>query len=429
METLLTKAQKKFTTTWDGKGWNNGKPTPYANAVINWPYNTAIDGNFSCKNINLATNTASLTINNGGRVQVYGTEFLQTAGATVTVNDGGELVLFNPAIDATAVKLTINRNIPNVQLSDYWFLGAPISGKTLAKFCPTTDTGRFYQYATTGFATLPPATTNTVAGRGYMIRCPANHAVTPTTWAVTINNTDGVGTLNTGIIKLSLKNALAVFVHLSNPYPARLNFRRFYEKNKQWIKSVLLVYFYTNASGGDSYTRINTICSNKAFFTPYILPFQSFLVELYNVADTNSIVFTPDMMVLDTDFSTPDRFYLTLLKDGINRPFSGVVWDADNFPKNFTNFGIAQGLSFGEGTFPSILKGTLQSGMELPLYIKTGAAGNYSVVLDRTDGLLNDMNIYLVDGGDVMYDLKHAPFVFTTTAANVIINKYKIKII
>lgn len=424
MDTLYTKSLRVRTTAWDGKAWNNGLPDSASDVQLNWPYDTAEVGGFRCRNLTVAQN-GSLTINYGATVWVSGTKVVQESKAPITVNDGGNFALLNPAINTANISITLKRSIPNLQRLDYWFLGSPISGKTLLQFSPKTDTGRFYTYNVTGFAVLDPTKTYTIAGRGYMIRTPADAPATVSNWDVSVNNLDGVGTLNAGVIRLDLNKSPAVYVILSNPYASKLNLRRFFERNKKYLKKNVGVYYYTNGGGGNSYTYINNVCSNKSSFDVNVLPFQGFLIELFSVEDKNKIVFTPDMQLTEGNYTTPDRFYLNLFKEGVNLPYSGCVYDVENFEQQFYTYASSgYYIAFSENAV--ITKGSLISGMELPITIKTGTASNYTIKLDRTDGRFIDMAVYLVTTNGVV-DLKATNYVFAGTASTTY--NFKIRIV
>jgi hypothetical protein len=192
----VTRAIPPTSTTWNGTAWSNGPPTSSVDAIIDGDYSTTINGIFSAKTLTVNT-TRSITINSGNTITVAG-----------AITDNGNLVVQNNAsllqTDVSATNsgsIIVNRNSANIQLYDYTLWSSPVAGQKLKAFSPDTLDARFYTYnsSTNQYnAVSAPATTDFVAGTGYLIRAPntliAGAAAAP--YSGTFTGVPNNGTLN-----------------------------------------------------------------------------------------------------------------------------------------------------------------------------------------------------------------------------------------
>jgi hypothetical protein len=424
MKSLLTNKQVKKTTSWQSTtGWSNGAPDGNTNVVLNAGYNTLTNGSFTCFHLNISSSVA-LVISTGTYIKVLGTAVTQAATATFTINNLGEFILLNKSVDVSSVKVTINRIIPGLQNLDYWMLSSPISGINLIKLSPATSTTRFYIYnePTDDFRPVNPATTLTEAGRGWLIRKPPNSPVTVANWDLSINNLSG-GSLNKGIIQVDVTHQNDGYTIISNPYTAKLSLRKFYEANKTVLSSIFFIWCKTNDSNSPSYFSLNKICSSRSNFDINIPPFQGFLLKALANA---TLVFTPDMQELHTDYTVPARFFVTLKKENVNLPIGSASYTVALFKENFTQFynnsnsSSVIGFYLDSNSYSLKYDTSWSPDKRLLLKVYTYYAANYLISISAFSGLFDDYDILVEDTLlQVTHNLSNSDYLFAATATTV----------
>jgi len=340
------------TTTWNGSSWNNGTPNVNMIARIAGTYTTATHGSISCLDLFLDSGTITISTNTYIRVNRNITQ--AASGVTFNISSNGALALYNPNVDTTSVKLTISRTLPfNVARLDYRQLGDPIGGKTTQSLSTGTLSNRFYVYnplsnlhsefyyfnATNVGVNV--AASIFIPGTGFLIRTPNTFSLTPAPWTITTNNVSVTGKLNSGVIRIPFEknsiNALS-YILISNPYSAPIDMNKFMSANS-FLTGIMYEWLRTNGSVGGSYFYSNQYSPNTNTTSTSTLGvlgvFQGFIVELPITTTENSIVFTPDMMVVSEQFNLTDSFTLDLRTTGISLPDGRFCYTELRNPVNF----------------------------------------------------------------------------------------------
>lgn len=342
-----------ITTTWNGTSWNNGTPNVNMIARIAGTYTTATHGSISCLDLFLDSGTTTISSNTYIRVNRNITQ--AASGVTFNISSNGALALYDPNVDTTSVKITISRTLPfNVARLDYRTLGDPIGGKTAQSLSTTTLNNRFYVYNpfTNLFSEnylfnatnvgVNVAASRFIPGTGFLIRTPNTFSLTPAPWTITTNNVSVTGKLNSGVIRIpfeksNLPNTITSIL-ISNPYSAPIDMNKFMSANS-FLTGGIFEWLRTNVSTGGTYFTSNKYSPNintTSISTLGVIGvFQGFLVQLPNTTTENSIVFTPDMMVVSEQFNLTDSFIINLRTPGIDLPEGRFCYTELTNPVNF----------------------------------------------------------------------------------------------
>lgn len=355
------------TTTWNGTSWNNGAPNVNMIARIAGTYTTATHGSISCLDLFLDSGTTTVSANTYIRVNRNITQ--AASGVTFSISNGS-LALYNPSVDTTSVKVTISRPLPfNVARLDYRMLGDPIDGKTTQSLSTLTLANRIYAYdtPTNGLVTtytfnatsigFDVASSRYIPGVGFLYRTPNNFSLTPATWTITTNNVTVAGKLNAGIIRVPIQKSnspsTVSFALVCNPYSAPIDIGRFLDANK-FLVGRTVEWLKTNAGIGNGYTIISNRYSSSLNTTSNstIGVFEGFIVEFPNSTTETSIVFTPDMMLINENFNLIDNFSLSLRTPGLDLADSIISYTELKNPANF----IISTQSSLSSAFPMVIK-------------------------------------------------------------------------
>jgi hypothetical protein len=342
-----------ITTTWNGTSWNNGTPNVNMIARIAGTYTTATHGSISCLDLFLDSGTTTISSNTYIRVNRNITQ--AASGVTFNISSNGALALYDPNVDTTSVKVTISRTLPfNVARLDYRALGDPIGGKTAQSLSTGTLANRFLTYnpVSNGHVTnyffnattvgVDVASSRFIPGTGILIRTPNTFSLTPAPWTITTNNVSVTGKLNAGVIRVPFQKSnlpnTSTFILISNPYSAPIDMNKFMSANS-FLTGGIFEWLRTNAATGGSYFISNKYSPNTTSTSTSTLGvigvFQGFIVELPNTTTENSIVFTPDMMVVSEQFNLTDSFIINLRNPGIDLPDGRFCYTELRNPVNF----------------------------------------------------------------------------------------------
>ncbi len=377
----------------------------------------------------------TVTVNSGSSLR---SAFAITNNGTLTIKSNANLIQTGAGANPVGTGVTnVERNSSPLFRLDYTLWSSPVSGtQTLGQFSPLTLSTRFYQYNTsTDLYNAVPQTTPFSQAKGYLIRMPDNSTPFPGTaasWAGTFTGT----TPNSGNITFIMSTALNGFNAVGNPYPSTLSMDNFINGNLANITGPLYFWRKTNDDvNPTSYSTCTTAgCSlnngHTYANTDFISVGQGFIVK----ATTTTLNFTNSMRVSNNQnqfFKTKqiekNRIWLNLSKDakpvnqmllaymtgateGIDPAIDGrYINDSQTALNSFLNneeFAI-QGRAL-----------PFEATDVVPLAFKTTTDGNYTIALDRVDGLfLGNQDVYLVDSNrDIETNLKTSSYSFTATA-------------
>ena len=425
-----------LTSTWNGTAWSNGAPSKVTAVTFTGNYSSTADLDACSATINTGVNVTF----NAGHTFVVGNAVTANGTGTLTINNNAALRQVNAVVNTGSS--IVKRNSAGMVKLDYTAWSSPVSGQQLQAFSPSTLSNRFYEYLYTGTTTPTAyqsvtATTNFVAGKGYMIRAADNWPLTSTVF-----NGQFTGVLTNGNVSQSIGIGYNL---LGNPYASPISANTFLSANA----SIPTLYFWTHtvpASGGiypvnnyASYTTLGGTASAAGGAVPNgtIQTGQGFFVRttaagnanFTNAQRVNASVSTQFYRTAESVATTTEtekhRIWLNLndasnnynqillgymdgATNGVDHAIDGEVLDKDNTMLynviNDSEYVIqGKGLPFADTD-------------EIALGLKANTAGTYSISLENVDGLFTTQNVYVKDNvTNTIHDIKQTPYAFTTS--------------
>ncbi|MDT8414647.1 MAG: T9SS sorting signal type C domain-containing protein [Flavobacteriaceae bacterium] len=451
------------TTTWTSSSWNNGAPTLNTSVRINADYNTLTQGNFqSCE---LEVNPGNtLTIAQGTSVTVENYISVNGTG-NIDVESGGSLLQLNDNAVNTG-NINIRRSTTPVTKFDFTYWSSPVSGRRLSDLSPGTLRDKYFSFNTNiqNWQTEFDGNTVMQAGVGYAVRSPQSFSTSVS--GIFTANVQGVP--NNGVISVpvSAPNPGSVAL-IGNPYPSAIDADIFIQQNSTVLGGAL--YFWThntpianniyNTNDYAVYTLFGgTGTSGSPIPNGQIASGQGFFVNLASggnitfnnsqrIAGGNNQFFRanrPKDKVVSLGSATQvqtasttnatavetnkNRIWLNLTNDqgAYSQALMGYaasatdgedkLWDASYFD------GFANVIGFytlmNGNRFSVQAKGIPQNPTEdsFLLGFRTNISGEFSISLDKLDGLFEDMDgILLIDQlTGQNQNLKESDYTFTT---------------
>nr|WP_294775768.1 YDG domain-containing protein [uncultured Flavobacterium sp.] len=437
-------------TTWNGTTWSNGEPTASKAAIISGaftspgtsttPYNLR-----ACKLT--VTNNASVLISSGDSVTLDGA-ITVNPGCLVTFNSNANL-LQKGNTNTNSGSIVVKRNSAPIKRLDYTLWSCPVGSQQLLAFSPNTLTNRFYDYNTdtNQYQTVDPAVTNFTPVKGYLVRVANNHPNQPTPWLGQFT-----GVPNNGNYSMALQNfgPGKRFNLIGNPYPSPIDADVFISENIANGSITGTVYFWRKTNGGTNggYCTYNlggfngngesilTLPQYNENSANVIQTGQGFLVE---ATGSGTVVFNNDMRINNTT----NRFMRN--NNTINTVERNRIWlnvtDANgSFSQTMIAYmtGATQGVDQaidgkliidGDITLASLIGNEsyaiqgrtlpFDASDVVPLSLKVTTPGDYTISIDRVDGLFagGGQSVYLRDNttGDV-HNLTEGGYTFTTAS-------------
>jgi hypothetical protein len=421
-----------FATTWNGTTWSNSSPLKNVAVTISGNYSSSSDLE-ACSVI--ISNNAQVTINTGDTFIVDG---------NVTINVGSSLTVENNAalrqIDDAAVNtgnIIVKRNASIMNRLDYTAWSTPVIGQQLQAFSPNTVSTRFYEYLFTGTTTptayqLVDASTNFVAGKGYMIRSDNTYT------GPTVFNGQFTGVPINGIVNQSVGLGYNV---LGNPYPSPIDASTFLTDNA----NIGALYFWTNttaASGGvypqNNFAAYTSGSGGVAAFasgkTPNgtIQTGQGFYVQATSAGTASFNNLQREDASVSTQFyrnastSSIERHRIWLNLNDANTSYNQILVGYIEGASNGVDFGIdAKVLDTSKPMLYNVVNNEeyVIQGKSLPfndedivpLGLKALTAGTYAISIENVDGLFDNQDVFIKDNlNNIIHDLKSSAYSFTT---------------
>ena len=418
-------------TTWNGTAWSNGNPA--ANKAL------VITGNYTSPGSNYHLNGCSLTVQNNAVVTIVPEDTVDLFGGLTVA--GGSTVTFEPkanlmqsgTTNLNSGNIIVKANSSPIKRLDYTLWSAPVAGQQLQAFSPLTLANRFYNYdSNTNFYTVvaSPSTTAFETAKGVLIRVANNHSASqPQAWVGTFTGVPNSGTYT---IPLANFGPGKRFTLVGNPYPSPIDPEAFITNanNAASITGTLYLWRKTNGSNKPSYCTFNLggfisngeDHSNAVAALPYqvIQTGQGFFVEGTG-ADSGNVVFDNTMRIDDhtnsflrtantaqtTNSVERNRVWLNVTNTAgaFSQAMIGYVTNATNdFDLNYDG----KYINDGEIALASVLNAEpyaiqckalpFSATDVIPMQFTATTAGNYSIAIDRVDGLFaNGQNVYLRD--------------------------------
>ncbi|MBU2525590.1 MAG: T9SS sorting signal type C domain-containing protein [Bacteroidetes bacterium] len=451
------------TTTWTASGWNNGAPTQNSRVRINADYNTLTQGNFQACELEVNPGN-TLTIAQGTSVTVENYISVNGTG-NFDIESGGSLLQLNDNAVNTG-NITIRRNTTPVTKFDFTYWSSPVSGRRLSDLSPGTLRDKYFSFNTNiqNWQTEFDGNTVMQPGVGYAVRSPQSFSTSVS--GIFTANVQGVP--NNGVIQVPVNAPNPGSVALiGNPYPSAIDADIFIQQNSAVLGGAL--YFWThntpianniyNANDYAVYTLFGgTGTSGSPIPTGQIASGQGFFVNLTSggninfnnsqrIAGSNNQFFRanrPKDKVVSLGSGTQvqtasttnatavetnkNRIWLNLTNDqgAFSQALMGYaapatdgedkLWDASYFD-GFANVIGFYTLMDGN-RFSVQAKGIPQNPTEdsFLLGYRTNISGEFSISLDKLDGLFEDMDaILLIDQlTGQNQNLKEGDYTFTT---------------
>jgi hypothetical protein len=446
-------AETGLINVWNGTEWTAGfVPTTVDDAIIEGPYNTAVDGTFSASVLTV-NEGGSIVIASGDNIVVTNEVINNTAAKDFVVQNNANLIQINNNAVNTGEIHVLKSSSPLYRL-DYTIWSAPVAGQNLLAFSPNTVPTRFYSYSEELdiYTGINPAVTDFTPGRGYLIRTPNNwvayaEGVAGQQWTGTFE-----GTPNNGEITVPMENTANGFNMVGNPYPSPINIGAFLIQNTLVIEPGSALYFFrkrndTSASsstyatitlagytanisaGGDTGSGV---FSNPDLSSLWVInPGQGFFVKAnggnltFNNAMRRTINNGQFFRTSQDETQQASRYWVNMT--GNNSEFSqmAVVY------KEGMTLGIDYGWDgstlMGDGainlystaedkTLAIQARPAFQPNDSINVGFRASQPGSYTISLDHADGLFTTgQNIYLIDNlTDVVTNLQESDYSFTT---------------
>ena len=464
-------------TTWVSPGtWNNGTPDINTIAVIDFNYDTTTPGSFSaCR---LTINSGTLNIRDGDYVEVYGDLIID---GTLDIETEGSLVMIDDTGTVTNNGTTnVHKITTDMETYDYTYWSSPVDYSSSGTSAQTVLSGfhpsRIYSFNTSQFLDIQdPDGVPGADGFDDNQNSWTNHYnfMSEGIGYAAMSNGNGVhqrtitfnGRLNTGVIPvnvaLSLNGADTSddWNLLGNPYPSAIFVDDFVAHNTNLDGTVYLWtheddisisnpgpdtynfhsndYAMYNSVGGVGTASSGSVVSNVP--TGYIASGQGFFID---AVTAGTIEFTNAMRnrtYNNNDFfrnseatssTEKDRMWINMtnsdgafsqiligyMEDGTlgkDRLYDGIRLEGSNYidfySKDETNhykYGI-------QGRPPFTLDDVI------PLGYDSSILGDLTISLYETEGILNEVTVYLKDNLlNTINDLTNSDYTFTTVDGN-----------
>jgi len=453
------------------------KPSTYTSA--GWsaaPENTSVvvsDNLSLTTNLNVCSCTVKagkkLVINANAALNVMENVVVESTG-NIFVKNTGSLVQIkdNATFTGDVNSFTMERNTTPMIIYDFTYWSSPVVAQNLKTFSPLTLADKYYSFNGTGWVVENANTTSMTPGKGYIIRAPQGWNNTITNGGTSNGNSyvDGTfaggtfqgvfkGKANAGDINVPILGTSGSSNLIGNPYSSPVSVTEFMKVNTGKIDGNF--YFWThktrvsttpNQSGNYSYSSQDYAVYNKTggvATSPIakkpdgnIAAGQGFFVNTTTTG--GNIVFKNSMRVTGTDRNSDffrngntvqtteedNRYWISLANadglysefllgyvdgatNGIDESYDGVTYSSGNvmlYTVISDNKLAIQGRQYPFAATDAV-----------PVGYKVATAGQYTISINRKDGLFENQAIYLFDKTTNEYhDLTAGDFTFTSTA-------------
>jgi hypothetical protein len=415
-------------TTWNGIAWSND--TPATGKTVIFTSDFTINADVAACSI-LVTNNANIIVNSGFDVTLYG-KITVDSGSSFTLNSDANLIQTTNV--ANSGNIIVKRISNPLMRLDYILWSTPVLGQQLQSFSPGTLANRFYNYDSSTDLYAPisaPATTNFSVGSGFLIRMSNWHPTTPTPWIGAFT-----GIPNNGDVTISVTND--TYNAIGNPYPSTIDADAFIAENNItealyfWRKTnnYLTTSYATYTMAGGTGTAKNSVDPLALIPTGVIQVGQGFIAR----STSTSFVFKNSMRLgnnlgqfFRNTTNEKNRVWLNLESDtGLfsqtliaYMPNSSLGVDSALDGKYFNDSQIALTSLINTTEYAVQARGLFLNSDTVPLGFKTGVAGNYSITIDHTDGLLfaDSLDVFIKDNLlNTIHNLSNGAYNFVSQA-------------
>lgn len=443
------------TTTWNGTAWSNGNPDSTTSAILSGTYT-----------VNTDMEACSLVVNNNAAVKIASGHTATLNGAliinsgTVTLEDSASLVQTDDDAVNIGASFTLKRNAQPMYRYDYTYWSSPVEGVTLQALSPGTLADKYLGWNAAAGAWIVYLNGNQamVPGTGYIVRAPQTYSTNPLTTATFTGIFAGKphnGKISVPVIGGDASNLLG------NPYPSALSADEFLTAavNNSVLDGTL--YFWTHNSppansGGPTYayspddyavynliggvgtaapseispnagnTPTGLIASGQAFFVKGISAGTATFDDSMRIAGGNSQFFRNSggeagraiekhrLWVSASNSEGAFKQMLLAYAEGATASFDRGL-DGEFYSESgglaIYILGAGRKLSIQSLGLP------FDAASSVPLGLKAGSAGIFTIAIDKLDGLFGSQDIFLHDKElEHLHDLKIAGYAFSTPA-------------
>lgn len=412
-------------TTWANNQWSNGVPDENSSVIISEDFTST--GSLSYCSLKVLAN-ANVIISSGDTITLNGILIVENEGSLTLENESNLIQLSN--VENIGSIIVKKQTSPLMRL-DYVMWSSPVSGQLLQNFSPFTLPNRFYNYnPSTNIYTsvVDLETTPFESGKGYLIRMPNNHSLTPLLFEGIFEGKPTNGNITIPVVE-------GTYNAIGNPYPSSINANQFILENN--LEEPIYFWRKTNNSNHDSYATYTTaggvggVANNDGgaplFITPNstIASGQGFIVK----ANSSNLIFTNAMRIAtdETIFlrNTTDIHRIWLSLTTANEFISQtMIAYMDNATVGIDNSIDGKYINERETALTSLIEEEefAIQGRGLPfdttdvvsLGFKTQFAGSHTINLNQYDGLFNsDQTVFLKDNFNAtLHDLKTGSYTF-----------------
>ncbi|TDE06043.1 T9SS sorting signal type C domain-containing protein [Flavobacterium sandaracinum] len=430
-------------SNWNGISWTNGTPSAEKSLLFNENYPALT-----------TVNSCSCTISSGKTVTIpegntLGLVFDYSGSGTLILENNAALYQSEDQVTNSGI-IHLKRKTTPILSTDYTYWSASVSSQKLMDVSPNTPSDKFYSFdaANNSWLNETPTTSMTV-GKGYIIRGPNTFSET----VAARHEAFFVGVPNNGDVfaPISVTDTSNL---IGNPYPSAINADSFINRNKDIMDGTIYLWTHNTAITKNVYTSndyavynllggVGTSAAinsgiNNAKPDGKIASGQSFFITSSNGG--GNVVFNNTMRLVGQNtnffkFSAPKikkssemekhRIWLNLSNSegafkqiligyaaGATNDFDPSI-DGESFDGNqyldFYSINQEKNLVIQGRTLP------FDTTDEIKLGFTSALAGNFTIEIDETDGLLKNQNVFIEDKwSNTVKGLNEASYIFTT---------------
>ncbi|MDR7212676.1 T9SS sorting signal type C domain-containing protein [Flavobacterium piscis] len=434
-------------TTWNGSAWSNGTPSTTKSAIIasvtpNSPFTadlTACALTINPSVIATVPSGVTLTIINA----------VTTNGQLIFENNSGLVQDPAAAVNMNTGNIIYRRISSPMKNFDFSYWSSPVSGQTLLNLSPNTLSDKYMSYSGTGWKQEVASTKIMTPGTGYIIRTPkagiwgnGENVIFPYAQPVQFRGIPNNGDISGQSV------VPGNFYLIGNPYPSALDANEFLSDN-----TILngTIYFWTHNTAiqqngpkyiyvSDDYAAYNQlggVAATSGGQEPlgYVAAGQSFFGSALSsgtiafknnmrVAGNNSQFFKPAKTSKSAKLEK-HRLWLNMTNSGgaFKQTLIGYVTGATNEYE-----GDFDGRSFDGNSFIDfysvnnankfVIQGRalpFKESDKVPLGFRSTLAGDFTISIDKADGVLADQKVFLEDKQtNTIHELTQSDYTFTT---------------
>ncbi|WP_318639991.1 ice-binding family protein [Flavobacterium ardleyense] len=413
--------------------WDNGFPDNTKTAVFQSIFTST--ENFIARSVVVESNT-SVIISSGNNVILNGSITIKD-GASFTLSNNSNLIQLTNAINIG--KINVLKNSSKLKRLDYTLWSSPVKDQKLLSYSPFTNLTRFYNYNSNTDqynAVAAPNSTNFNIATGYLIRMPNDHPTVATVWNGSFHGIPNNGDINYNIENLEIGKP---FYLVGNPYPSKLDAKKFVDDNSDFITGSLYFWRKTNDANKPSYCTWTTagfttngedeaedldnfISSSQGFFVE-VLPNSKEIIFKNSQRSDNTI----EQFFKTQNIVEKNRIWLnaTSLNGAYSQMLLGYITNATlavdhGIDGKYKNDGVIALTSTIDGA-PYTIQGRplpFEASDIVSLQFMATEAGQYTIAIDHVDGLFeSNQVIYLKDQfTGLLHNLKTQSYTFTSEA-------------